>query len=115
MHPISFPDVNDSLSSTEEVSQLSTSTSRLASLRNRYLRGTLCFLTQVNGPQDALTQKKPGFPCSGLNAGSYFISQDEGMREFTVEALEKAIILHLFWTEGLTSFRHIERCAEFIA
>ena len=23
-------------------------------------------------------QKKAGFPCSGLNAGSYFISQDEG-------------------------------------
>ena len=28
MHPISFRDENDSLSSTEEVSQLSTSTSR---------------------------------------------------------------------------------------
>ena len=57
-----------------------------------------------NGPRDALTQKKAGFPCSGLNAGSYFISQDEGMTESPVETLEKAIVLHLFWTEGLTSF-----------
>ena len=28
--------------------------------------------------EDYLTQKKAGFPCNGLNAGSYFISQDEG-------------------------------------
>ena len=65
--------------------------------------------------QSALTQRKAGFPCSGLNAGSYFISQDEGMTESPVEILEKAIVLRLFWTEGLTSFRHIERCAEFTA
>ena len=38
------------------------------------------------------------------DAGSYFISQDEGMTESLVKTLEKAIILHLFWTEGLTSF-----------
>ena len=36
---------------------------------------------------------------------------DGGLRE----SLEKAIVLHLFWTEGLTSFWHIKRCAEFIA
>ena len=29
--------------------------------------------------------------------------------------LEKTIVLHLPWTEGLTSFSHIERCAEFLA
>ena len=49
---------------------------------------------KLNGPRDALTQKKAGFPCSGLNAGSYFISQDEGMTESPVETLEKAIVLH---------------------
>ena len=59
--------------------------------------------------------KKAGFPCSGLNAGSYFISQDDGMTESPVETLEKTIDLHLFWTEGLTSFGHFERCAEFSA
>ena len=37
------------------------------------------------------------------------------MTESPVETLEKAIVFHLFWTEGLTSFWHIERCAEFIA
>ena len=37
------------------------------------------------------------------------------MTESPVETLEKAIVLHLFWTEGLTSFGHIKRCAEFIA
>ena len=37
------------------------------------------------------------------------------MTESPVEILVKGIVLHLFWTEGLTSFLHIERCAEFIA
>ena len=37
------------------------------------------------------------------------------MTESPVETLERAIVLDLFWTEGLTSFGHIERCAEFIA
>ena len=37
------------------------------------------------------------------------------MTESPVETLEKDIVLQLFWTEGLTSFEHIERCAEFIA
>ena len=62
------------------------------------------FCLKWNGPRDALTQKKAGFPCSALNAGPYLISQDEGMTESPVETLEKAIVLHLFWTEGLTSF-----------
>ena len=76
----------------------------------------LCvFCLKWNGPRDALIQKTEGFPCSGLNAGSYFISQDERMTESPVETLEKAIVLHLFWTEGLTSFCYIETCAEFIA
>ena len=64
----------------------------------------LCvFGLKYNGPEDALTQMKAGFPCSALNAGSSFISQDEGMSESPVETLEKAIVLNLFWTEGLTS------------
>ena len=37
------------------------------------------------------------------------------MTESPVETLEKAIVLQLFWTEGLTSFSHIEMCAEFMA
>ena len=37
------------------------------------------------------------------------------MTESPVETLEKAIVLHLFCAEGLISFLHIERCAEFMA
>ena len=77
--------------------------------------GLCVFCLKWNGRRDALTQKKARFFCSGLNAGTYFISQDEGITESPVETLEKAIVLHLFWTEGLTSFWHIERCAEFSA
>ena len=38
----------------------------------------------------------------GLNSGSTFISQDEGMSESPVETLEKAIVLHLIWIGGIT-------------
>ena len=76
----------------------------------------LCdFCLKYNGTRDALTQKKAGFPCSALNAGSSFISQDEGMSEYPVETLEKAIVLKLFWTEGLTSIWDFESWAEFDA
>ena len=47
MHPISSRDENDYLSSTEDVSQISQAPQEEPSLRNRYVRGTLCFLPQV--------------------------------------------------------------------
>ena len=47
--------------------------------------------------------KKVRYPCSGLNAGSSFISQDEAMAESQVEALEKALGTRLLWSGGLTS------------
>ena len=77
--------------------------------------GRCVFCIKWNGPRDDLKKKKAGFPCSGLNTASYFISQDEGMTESPVETLEKDIVLLLFWREGLTSFWHMERWAEFIA
>ena len=77
--------------------------------------GLCVFCLKWNGPWNALIQKKAGFLCSSLNAGSSFISQDERVIESPVETLEKAIVLHLFWTEGLTYLWHIERCAEFNA
>ena len=77
--------------------------------------GLCVFCLKLNGPRDALAQKKASFPCSGLNVSSSFISQNEGMTESPVETLEIAIDLHLFWTEGLTSLWHIECCAEFSA
>ena len=96
MHPISSRDENVSLFSTEELSQLSQAPQEEPSLSNRYVRGTLCFLPQVEWTPRCRDSKKAGFPCSGLNAGSYFISQDEGMTESPVENLERAIVLHLF-------------------
>ena len=51
------------------------------SLSYSYVRGTLSLLLKWNGDRDALTRNKARFPCSDLNAGSSFISQDEGMSE----------------------------------
>ena len=48
--------------------------------------------------------KKAGFPCSGLNLGSCFMSDDEGISESPVETLEKAVGLHLIWTGGSYHF-----------
>ena len=62
-----------------------------------------------NGHREALTRKKAGFPCSGLNAGSSFISEIEGMSYFPVETLEKVLGPHLIWTGGLTSHSHLDR------
>ena len=65
------------------------------SLSSREVRGTLCFLSQVEWTWEALTQKKARFLYTGLNSASSFISQDEGMSESPVEVLEKAIVLRL--------------------
>ena len=42
-----------------------------------------------------MIQKKEEFPLSGINSGSSFISQDEGLLESPVETLEKAVGLRL--------------------
>ena len=67
------------------------------------MRGTLCFVSQVECTARGLTQKKAGFRCSGLNVGSCFMSQDEGMSESCVEILEETLVPHLIWTGGLKS------------
>ena len=43
--------------------------------------GPCVFCLKWNGPREALKRKKAGFPCSGLNAGSSIISQEESMSE----------------------------------
>ena len=68
-----------------------------------------------NGQRETLTQKKVEFPCSVLNSGSCFISQDEGMSESPVETLEKAIVLRLIWIGGIRSLWYLERHTEFKA
>ena len=73
------------------------------SLSNRYVRGTLCFLSQVEYNAKDPDSKEGRMSCSGLNSGSCFISKDEGMSESPVETLEKAIVLRLIWIGGITS------------
>ena len=82
------------------------------SLSNRYVRGTTCFLSQEECTARGLTQKNARFPCSVLNSGSCFISQDKGMSESPVETLEKAIVPRLIWIGGITSRWYLERHIE---
>ena len=63
----------------------------------------MCFLSQVECTARGLTQKKAGFPCSGLNLGSCSMSQEEGMSESCVEILEETLVPHHILTGGLTS------------
>ena len=63
----------------------------------------MCFLSQVKCTARCLTQKKAGFPCSGLNLGSCFVSKDEGMSESCLEILEATLVPRLIWTGHLTS------------
>ena len=39
-----------------------------------------------------MTRNKARLPCSDLNAGSPFISKEEGKSEFPVKTLKKAIV-----------------------
>ena len=48
-----------------------------------------------------MTGMKAGFPCSDLNTGSSFISQDIGRYESSVETLEKALGPCIIMTGGL--------------
>ena len=63
----------------------------------------MCFLSQMECTTRGLTQKKARFPCSGLNLGSCFMSQDEGMCDYCVKILEETLFPRLIWTGGLTS------------
>ena len=94
---------SDSLSLTEEVSQLSTSTSEEFSLSSSDVRGTLCFLSQLDWTPKGPDSKEGPIPCSGVNSGSSFISQNEDMSESPVENLEKAVRVSVVLTGGLTS------------
>ena len=103
MHSISSGDENDTLSSTAEVSQLSTSTSRGA-FPQKYVRERDCVFTASSKMDHEMPSHKEGWlSLQCLKCRPSFISQDEGMSESPVETLEKAIVLNFFWTEGLQS------------
>ena len=105
----------DSLSSTEEVSHLSTSTPRGVSLRNMYVRGTLRFMLQAKWTARCLDSKEGQISLQRLNACSSFISQDERMSASPVQTLQKALGLHLISKRGLTSLWQLESHVEFTA
>ena len=94
---------DDSQESIEEVGNFRQAPQEEFSLSSRYVRGTQCFLSQVERTREALTENKAGIPCSGLNSGSSFISQDEGMSESPVETLVKTVGHCLIWRGSLTS------------
>ena len=65
------------------------------SLSNKDVRGTLCFLSQVEWTARDPDSKEGRISLQCLNSGLCFISQAEGMSESLVENLEKAIVLRL--------------------
>ena len=72
-------------------------------------------LPQVEWTPRCNDSKEGQISCSGLNAGSSFISQDEGMSECPVETQEKAIGPRLIWTGELTSLLQLEKHTQFNA
>ena len=64
--------------------------------------GPWLFCLKWNGYRDSLTRNKVAFPWIGLNAGSSFIWQDEGMSQSCLEILEETLVSGLIWTGGLT-------------
>ena len=77
----------DSQDSIKELGQIPTTPQEEPSLSNRYVRGTLYLLHHVQWIPRFLNRKKVGYPCSGLNAGSFFFSQYKGRSEYSVQSL----------------------------
>ena len=105
----------DSLSSTEEVSHLSTAPQEEFSLRNMYMRRTLYFMLQAKWTPRCPDSKEGQISKQRLHACSSFISQDERMSESPVERIQKALGLHLISKSGLTSLWQFESHVEFTA
>ena len=106
---------DNSLSSTEDVSQLSTTTSRGLFPQEYLLRRTMIFLLQVKWTLRCPDLKESQISLQRLNAGSSFIAQDERMSESPIETLQKALGLYLISKRGLIFLWHIERHTEFSA
>ena len=92
----------NSLSLTGEVSQLFISTSR-GVFPLSYVRGTLCFLSEVEWILRGPDSKEFQNSLLWLTFRLVFHLTNKGMSESPVETLEKAVVLGLIWTGGLTS------------
>ena len=73
------------------------------SLSNMYVRGTLCFLSQVEWTARDPDSKEGRISLQWLKFRLVFHLKDEGMYESPVETLEKAVVQHLIWIVGITS------------
>ena len=73
------------------------------SLSNRYVRRTLCFLSQVEWIASDPDSKEGRISLQWLKFRLEFHLNDEGMSEYPVETLEKAVVLRLIWIGGITS------------
>ena len=85
------------------------------SLRNMYVRGTLCFMLQAKWSPRFPDQKEVQISLQSIHACSSFMSQDERMSESPVETLQKALGLHFISKRGLTFLWHLESHVEFTA
>ena len=72
------------------------------SLSNRYVRGTLCFLSQVEWTAKDPDSKEGWISQQWLKFTLVFHLKGERMSELPVETLEKAIVLPLIWIGGIT-------------
>ena len=73
------------------------------SLSTRYVRGTLCFLYQLEMTARDPDSKEGRISLQWLKFRVVFNLKDEGMSESPVETLEKAVVLRLIWIGGITS------------
>ena len=105
----------DSLSSTEEVRHLSTSTSRGVFPSEYICERDPVFMVQVKWTPRYPDKKEVQISLQRLHACSSFISQDERMSESPVENLEKALGLHFISKMGLTCLWQLENHVEFTA
>ena len=67
------------------------------SLSKMYVRGTLCFLSQVEWNARDPDSKEGRISLQWLKFRLVFHLNDEGMSDSPVETLEKAIVLSLIW------------------
>ena len=73
------------------------------SLSNSYVRGTLCFLSQVEWTAREPDSKEGRISLQLLKFRLVFHLKDEGMSESPVETVEKAVVLCLIWIGRITS------------
>ena len=85
------------------------------SLSNMFVRGTLCFLSQVEWTASDPDSRESRISLQWLKFRLLLHITNEGMSEFPVETIEKAIVLRLIWIRGITLLWYLERHTEFKA